>query len=94
MKETRPIVPGSVVRSKAGRDAGRYFVVMGFDGEDFVWLCDGKLRGIERQKRKRRRHLYVTEAFVSGFQERLKSGDMVKDHEIRAWLQALTQEEE
>ena len=93
MKETRPIVPGSVVRSKAGRDAGRYFVVTALDGDDFVWVADGKLRGIERQKRKRRKHLYVTETIVSGLQERLKSGPPVENHELRAWLQALTQEE-
>lgn len=94
MKGTRPIVPGSVVRSKAGRDAGRYFVVMALEGEDFAWVSDGKLRGIDRQKRKRRKHLYVTEAYVSGLQERLTAGQAVENHEIRAWLKALTQKEE
>ena len=43
MREVRPIEPGRVVRSKAGRDAGRYFVVMSLIDSEFVMMADGGL---------------------------------------------------
>ena len=94
MKETRPITVGRVVRSKAGRDAGRTFVVTSLEGDDFVWMTDGGLRGLERPKRKRKKHLYVTEHVVDDLPERLSHGPKVENHEIRAWLKALEQKEE
>ena len=94
MKEIRPITVGRVVRSTAGRDAGRTFVVTALEGEDFVWMTDGGLRSLQRPKKKRNKHLYVTEHVVTGLQERLKAARPVEDHEIRAWLKALAQEEE
>ena len=94
MREVRPIEPGRVVRSKAGRDAGRYFVVMSLIDNEFVMMADGGLRGVERQKRKRRKHLYVTQTAITGLKERLEAGENVENHEIRAWLKALTEEGE
>ena len=46
------IGPGSIVYSKAGRDKGNYFVVMSVDGE-YVNICDGKGRKIDKPKRKK-----------------------------------------
>ena len=42
---------GTVVCSGAGRDKGKYMVVLSAD-EDFVLLSDGKERPLERPKRK------------------------------------------
>ena len=42
---------GSVVKSKAGRDKGRFMVVINFD-ESHVYVCDGKERPLERPKKK------------------------------------------
>ena len=59
-----PIKVGSVVQSLAGRDQGRLFVVMEELDADFVAVANGALRGIERQKKKRRKHLKPTGAIV------------------------------
>ena len=81
-----PIKVGSVVQSLAGRDQGRLFVVMEELDADFVTVANGALRGIERQKKKRRKHLKPTGAIVPEMVEKLARGETVENHEIRAWL--------
>ncbi len=48
---------GRLARSKAGRDAGRLCVVVEVLDEDFVLTCDGRLRTLDRPKKKRKKHL-------------------------------------
>lgn len=86
MKKERPIVPGSVVRSKAGRDEGRYFIVLSIEDGEFARVADGDLRKAEKPKRKRIKHLYVTEELASSLQEKLTAGERVENHELRACL--------
>lgn len=50
---------GQVVRSKCGRDAGKYFVVVGKE-KNFVFLADGDMRRIETPKKKNIKHIQVT----------------------------------
>lgn len=57
------IVAGSVVKSKAGKDKGEFFVVVSLDG-DRVSVCDGKSRGLSNPKRKNPRHLAVTSTVI------------------------------
>lgn len=52
--------PGTIVVSKAGRDAGRPFVVLEWDGGNWVWLADGDLRKVQKPKKKKVLHLRVT----------------------------------
>ena len=52
-----PLMIGGIVRSRAGRDRGRAFVILEILDEQYVLLADGKLRTIERPKKKKRKHL-------------------------------------
>lgn len=56
MKEAIPLEPGRVVLSRAGRDAGRRFVVLRLD-EAHVYVADGDLRKCETPKKKKHRHV-------------------------------------
>jgi len=49
--------PGTIVLSTAGRDSGRLFAVVGTPEEGFRWIADGRLRGLDRPKKKKLRHL-------------------------------------
>jgi len=52
--------PGTVVRSKTGRDRKRVFVVIGLDTENPVApviIADGRLRKVEDRKHKNPAHL-------------------------------------
>jgi ribosomal protein L14E/L6E/L27E len=44
---------GQIVRSKAGRDRGKWFAVVGLEGDAFVYLADGKTRSTENPNSKR-----------------------------------------
>ena len=48
--------PGMLVRSKAGRDKGRVYVVVRA-GADGIYLADGDKRPLSRMKKKNSRHL-------------------------------------
>ncbi len=50
---------GQIVCSKAGRDKG-YFMVEVRREADFVFVCDGKERPLERPKRKNMKHISFT----------------------------------
>ncbi len=50
---------GRVVCSKSGRDKG-YFMVVVKEDNDFLYVCDGKERPLERPKRKNVKHLSLT----------------------------------
>lgn len=81
-----PVEIGSVVVSKAGRDQGRLFLVVGEVDADFVWIANGELRKMDRLKKKRRKHLKPTGAVVEALKRRISDGEPVEDHELRAWL--------
>ena len=81
-----PVEIGSVVISKCGRDEGRRFLVVGEVDQDFVMIANGGLRGMDRQKKKRRKHLKPTGKVVEALRSRLAEGRTVEDHEVRAWL--------
>ena len=50
---------GMIVRSRAGRDAGRWCVIVGLE-ENFARIADGDLRPLEKPKRKKLMHLAPT----------------------------------
>ena len=81
-----PVEIGSVVVSKAGRDQGRLFLVVGEVDADFVWIANGELRKMDRLKKKRRKHLKPTGTVVEALKRRISDGEPVEDHELRAWL--------
>jgi ribosomal protein L14E/L6E/L27E len=49
---------GKIVISKAGRDKGRFAVVVGYDG--YVLIADGKEHKLSKPKRKNIKHITVT----------------------------------
>ena len=81
-----PVEIGSVVISKAGRDEGRLFLVVDEVDDDFVMVANGRLRGMNHLKKKRRKHLRLTGAVVQALRDRLAAGQPVEDHELRSWL--------
>ena len=81
-----PIEVGAIVISKMGRDQGRSFVVVQEIDDDFVMLADGKLRTMDRLKKKRRKHLKTTGIVAQELKARLENGQTVENHEVRSWL--------
>ena len=81
-----PVEIGSIVISTAGRDEGRSYIVIQELDDDFVMVANGALRKMDRQKKKRRKHLKPTGRVVEALRDRLSQGKPVEDHELRDWL--------
>ena len=47
---------GQFVTSKAGHDKDTLYVILAEEGE-FVFLCDGRLKPVDKPKRKRKKHI-------------------------------------
>ena len=86
-----PIQVGSVVRSKAGRDAGRFFVVMELCGDaQHVMIVNGRLRKFANPKKKKIKHLALQDAVAADIAQKICSGQTVLDSEIRRFLTAVS----
>lgn len=80
-----PIEPGRVVLSKAGRDAGRRFVVLRTD-DTHAYVADGDLRKVEAPKKKKHRHLRALPERFSEVVKGEQEGKMPSNAEIRKCL--------
>ena len=70
---------GQLVRSKAGRDAGRFFLVVGVKNSREVVIADGTLRKVARPKLKNVRHLEIYPVTVKDAEARFAPESVVTD---------------
>ena len=74
---------GNVVKSIAGHDEGKYYIVIKTDG-DFAYLVDGKCKTIEKPKKKKLKHLKETKLLSD-----LTKYDPIYDAHVRKELKSL-----
>ena len=55
---------GMIVRSMAGRDKGKFMVVVSME-KGFVYLADGKERKLDSPKKKNAKHVSLTRTAVN-----------------------------
>lgn len=79
---------GEVVFSRAGRDSGRFFVVVEIVDDTFVMLADGSLRKLAKPKKKKIKHLKSTGDVIESIAKKLKEGTKVFDAELGSALRA------
>ena len=73
--------------SKAGRDAGRALVVLALEGDAYALVADGRLRPVEKPKRKKLKHLAAKPVRLDSIQEKLAIDGNLCNAEIRAALE-------
>lgn len=73
---------GMIVRSAAGRDKGNFLVVIRADGE-FVYLADGKERKLDTPKKKRIKHVKITNTVIDT--------DSLTDKKLRSVIARFTE---
>lgn len=49
---------GMLAKSKAGHDAGKVYVIIDVD-ETYVYLADGRIRTLDKLKRKKKKHVQI-----------------------------------
>ena len=79
------IARSNIVRSAAGRDKGKLFVVLATEGE-YLLLADGKGRKVESPKRKKRRHVLFVAADDTRLSEKIKREEKISNIELRRTL--------
>ena len=85
METTHDIAIGQVVKSKAGRDKNKLFIVLDIVDESYVILVDGRLRKLENPKKKKIKHLGLYSSIISDLSERQDNKE-VSDAYIREVL--------
>ena len=85
------IAKSDIVRSDAGRDRGKLFVVLAVEGE-YLLLADGKSRKVESPKRKKRRHVLYVASEDNRLSEKIKSEEKITNSELRRTLAVFSRE--
>lgn len=80
---------GKVVFSKTGRDKGRKFIVVDTIDENYVFVADGDLRKIEKPKKKKIKHLSISNKVIDSLRELILAGEKVSNSVIREFLQSV-----
>jgi hypothetical protein len=86
----QPIEPGRVVLSRAGRDAGRLFVVLAMLDENHAAIADGALRKVAAPKKKKIKHLRAKLECFPNLLEKLQNGHLL-DADVRSCLDHVRQ---
>lgn len=84
---------GGRATSRAGRDEGRCYMVVGVADERMVLVSDGDRHPVSRPKRKNIKHLWLHPQVDRELGQRLAAGEPVSDREVRARIEAWLAEE-
>lgn len=78
---------GQVVKSKAGRDKGRIFLVYNVIDSQNVLIVDGDLRKLDNPKKKKIKHLIIYNTILPELEEKLASKIKINNAYIRKLLE-------
>ncbi len=76
---------GNIVLSIAGRDKNEYFVITKVEN-NYVYLVDGSIRKIENPKKKKIKHVELTDFFDAEIADRIKNNNKITNQDIRKSL--------
>lgn len=79
---------GQIVKSHAGHDAGRIYVVVGTPTPLMVLVANGRDRSVSKPKKKNIRHISVLNCLDKGVAAKVTSDNRVTDEDIRAAINA------
>ncbi len=78
---------GSFAVSAAGHDAGKCYVIFHMD-QEYVYLVDGKIRTLDRPKKKKRIHIQMLSETDQGLADKVVN-KTVKNEEIKRVIKLL-----
>jgi len=84
---------GQVVISRQGKDAGDWYVVVGYDEKaGFVLVANGKKRTIASPKRKNPKHLQPTGMFIKEVAEMVEGRKCLADNQLLSLIEGCRSE--
>lgn len=86
------IFPASLVKAIAGRDEGKFFVVMEIKDDNYVMICDGRRRKVTSPKKKKIKHLENLNYSLNIIKDKLETGNEINNSDIKKSIRnALTE---
>lgn len=89
METTRELSVGQIVKSKAGRDRDRIFIVLQIIDDQYVLIADGDLRKVDKPKKKKVKHLMKYNVISEEIKRRIEQNEKVTNLHIRKELEKL-----
>lgn len=86
MDSTINLTVGQLVKSRAGRDKGIYFLVVEIIDEKHVLIVDGDARKLDNLKQKKIKHMIIYNTVIPEFKEKLDSKVKINDAYVRKIL--------
>jgi len=83
---------GQLVRSIAGRDKGRFMVIIDIIDDNYVHIVDGDLRRVENPKKKKIKHLQLLNKRADFIAEKLAKKRKITNEDIKKALTELIYE--
>lgn len=80
------IQKGDIVISQAGRDKGRLFFVIDVIDQQFAVLADGKLRKLDKPKKKKLKHIKFVSKELCKVRDKILNGEKIENAELRKAL--------
>ncbi len=80
---------GEYVVSKAGRDKGRLFIIIGIIDDIYVSIVDGDLRRVEKPKKKKVKHLVSMNKISREISDKLSDNKKITNLSIRREIEKL-----
>lgn len=78
---------GQIVYSKAGRDKGAYYVVVGLLNQEYVYISNGRTRKVEKPKKKKCKHLIFTGTYSEEIKDAILNGKCMSNSKIKNYLE-------
>lgn len=89
MDTTREISVGQIVKSKAGRDQDRIFIVLQIVDEQYLLIADGDFRKVDKPKKKKIKHLVKYNMISAEIKKRTEKNEKVTNLLMRRELEKL-----
>lgn len=73
---------GLLAVSTAGHDRGQIYVIIREEGP-YVYLSDGKIKSVDKCKKKNRRHIQIIRHQAVDIVQKLEKGENIRNEEIK-----------
>lgn len=76
---------GQIIKSKAGRDKNKLFIIIDIKDE-YLYVVDGNLRRIENPKKKKKKHIQPMHIVIDSIEDKIINDKKLTNADIRKEL--------
>ncbi len=84
--------PGMLAQSVAGHDLRKIYVIIRVE-EEYVYLVDGRLKTVEKPKKKNKKHIQLIRKPQKEITKKLTNGQKIENEEIKRAIKQYLREQ-